>query len=42
CFAIPFARNADSALLVVDIIRSVVERKLVVNLVTAKSVDQLG
>ncbi|CAN6868935.1 unnamed protein product [Brassica oleracea] len=33
---------ADSALSTADIIRSVVERKLVVNLVTAKSVDQLG
>uniref|UniRef100_A0A0D3APK8 DUF1985 domain-containing protein n=1 Tax=Brassica oleracea var. oleracea TaxID=109376 RepID=A0A0D3APK8_BRAOL len=33
---------ADSALSTADIITSVVERKLVVNLVTAKSVDQLG
>uniref|UniRef100_A0A0D3E8M1 DUF1985 domain-containing protein n=1 Tax=Brassica oleracea var. oleracea TaxID=109376 RepID=A0A0D3E8M1_BRAOL len=32
----------DSSLSTADIIRSVVERKLVVNLVTAKSVDQLG
>ncbi|CAN6861068.1 unnamed protein product [Brassica oleracea] len=33
---------ADSALSTADIITRVVERKLVVNLVTAKSVDQLG
>ncbi|CAN6855257.1 unnamed protein product [Brassica oleracea] len=33
---------ADSALSTADIITRVVERKLVVNLVTAKSIDQLG
>ncbi|KAG2275841.1 hypothetical protein Bca52824_058396 [Brassica carinata] len=36
------ARPGNSSLSTADIIRSVVERKLVVNLVTAKSVDQLG